>query len=189
MHQGSIRAMRYFIKSHVKTEEMKRILEIGSLVTEVEKYGTGYREHFLQFNKNWIYEGLDIVAGPGVDIVTTDHYRYPIEDDIYDIVISGQVMEHIPDLCRFIEECARVLKPGGLMCMIAPFNWPIHRYPVDCWRILPDGMRFLLKDIANLEIVEIVTRKTDTMGIARKEMGNGRRRGNWEEKIYQAFQG
>jgi hypothetical protein len=41
---------------------------------------------------------------------------------------------------------ARVLKPEGWMFITAPFSWHIHRYPIDCWRFVPDGMRVLFED-------------------------------------------
>lgn len=40
-------------------------------------------------------------------------------------------------------EISRVLKPGGLACIIVPSGGPEHRYPLDCWRFYPDGMRAL----------------------------------------------
>lgn len=95
------------------------------------------------------YTGLDIVAGPNVDIVAADPYRYQIPDGSFDIVISGQAMEHVEQPWRWVPELARVLKPGGTLIIITHHNYPEHRYPVDCWRILPDGMRVLF-DIAGV---------------------------------------
>ena len=41
---------------------------------------------------------------------------------------------------------ARILKPNGTIIIIAPSIWVQHRYPIDCWRFLPDGMRCLLEE-------------------------------------------
>ena len=30
------------------------------------------------------------------------------------------------------------------MLLVAPFVCAEHRYPIDCWRFLPDGLRFFL---------------------------------------------
>jgi len=57
---------------------------------------------------------------------------------------------------------------GGIVCIIAPWQWRYHRYPIDCWRILPDGMEFLLKDVCNFDILEIFLKESDCVGIARK---------------------
>ena len=44
-----------------------------------------------------------------------------------------------------MKEMVRVLKPEGLICIIAPRGFKEHRHPVDCWRFLPDGMRALAR--------------------------------------------
>ncbi|MFA7044577.1 MAG: hypothetical protein WC186_09550, partial [Bacteroidales bacterium] len=45
-------------------------------------------------------------------------------------------------------------KKGGLVCIITPFSVPEHRYPIDCWRILPDGYRYLLEKESDFTILE-----------------------------------
>src|ERR1700758_690440 len=39
----------------------------------------------------------------------------------------------------------RIVRPGGLIFLIAPSRGPEHRYPVDCWRFYPDGYRALAR--------------------------------------------
>ncbi len=39
----------------------------------------------------------------------------------------------------------RVLRPDGLIFLIAPSAGPIHRYPVDCYRFYPDAFSALAK--------------------------------------------
>ena len=60
-------------------------------------------------------------------------------------------MEHVPDLHAFAAEVTRICLPGGLLCMIAPHTWVEHQHPVDCWRIFPDGMRWLFRELEILE--------------------------------------
>lgn len=60
--------------------------------------------------------------------------------DSFDAVISGQAFEHAEFFGVTMAEMARVLKPGGLMCVIAPRGFERHRYPVDCYRFDADGM-------------------------------------------------
>ncbi len=44
----------------------------------------------------------------------------PFAGDSYDLIFSFQTLEHVEDPARTLEECARVLKPGGYMFHIFP---------------------------------------------------------------------
>lgn len=70
---------------------------------------------------------------------------FPIQSDQYDIVLSGQVIEHVDVIWKWIEESKRILRPGGILIIINPVSWPYHEAPIDCWRIYPDGIKALAK--------------------------------------------
>ena len=53
------------------------------------------------------------------------------------------------------------------ICIIAPWQWREHRYPIDTYRYLPDGMRDLF-DYADIKVIEIIKDKTDVVGIGEK---------------------
>lgn len=44
----------------------------------------------------------------------------PYGDNTFDVVYSGEVIEHIYDPDHMLEECKRVLKPGGLLIITTP---------------------------------------------------------------------
>lgn len=116
-----------------ESEELK-ILDVGS-------YNMGGSYKALFDEPAWDYTGMDLVPGAGVDIVVRDCYEWKeIEGAIYDVVISGQAFEHMPYFWLVMQEIARVLKPDGICCIIAPGAGPEHRCPVDCYRFYPDGM-------------------------------------------------
>jgi len=139
------------------------LLDVGSYHVETDTVGT-YRD---VLPPTVIYTGLDMRAGPNVDIVA-EPYRFDIPDGSYDVVISGQCFEHVEYPWMLIAEMARVCVPGGLVVVIAPYKWRVHKYPLDCWRFLPDGMTALFK-WAKLQVLECETLGTDTHGVARKE--------------------
>lgn len=99
------------------------------------------------------YTGFDILPGHNVHILGSDPYDWPLATCCYDYVISGQCVEHVREPWKWIQELARVLKVGGRCCLIAPWAWPKHDFPIDCWRVLPDGMAALL-GYAGLKVME-----------------------------------
>lgn len=139
-----------------------QVLDVGSL----DVNGT-YRP--MVEAREWHYTGLDMAAGRNVDIVTNDPFSYPLESNAYDVVISGSTMEHVTAIWRWVPELVRVLKPGGWLCVVTHVSFPEHRYPVDCWRIMPDGMRYLFDITQELEDYTIATNQTDIAAMARKK--------------------
>ena len=143
MHKSSYLNMERFVKKYIKNDNLD-VLDLGSM----DIHGC-YRPLFLNHN----YVGADISTGPNVDYVIEDPYDWALSDSMFDIVVSGQTFEHIEFFWLTMKEMARVLRPGGLLCLIAPSSGKEHKYPVDCWRFYPDGMKALSK-WANMEVIE-----------------------------------
>jgi SAM-dependent methyltransferase len=99
------------------------------------------------------WDTVDLAARPGMTHAARSEYEFPIAADEYDIVLSGQVLEHVRKPWRWLPEVARVCRPGGHVVTINPVSWPYHEAPVDCWRIYPEGMRALYEE-AGLEVLE-----------------------------------
>lgn len=76
-----------------------------------------------------------------VQIGSLPETRMPFDDASFDVVTCFQVIEHIHGVDRFLQEIARVLRPGGVMVMATPdrrwrlFGWqkPFNRYHVTEW--------------------------------------------------------
>jgi SAM-dependent methyltransferase len=81
--------------------------------------------------------------GDRLTYVMTGEYDIPVQDASFDVVLSGQVIEHVREPWRWVNEAARVCRPGGVVITVNPVSWPYHEAPVDCWRIYPEGMRAL----------------------------------------------
>lgn len=86
------------------------------------------------------YLGIDLLDGPNVDVVMDKPYRFPVASRSVDVVLSGQVFEHVPFFWASMAEIARVLKPNGLAFVTAPSRGHVHNTQ-DCWRYYPDGFR------------------------------------------------
>ena len=153
MHKSSLDKVNAFRNKYLegREDEPLQILDLGS-----QNIGGSYRDFFKV--GRWTYRGMDLDPGENVDIVLEEPYLWKeIESNSVDVLVSGQVFEHIEYFRLTSEEIARVLKPNGLCCIVAPSAGHEHRYPVDCWRFYPDGFDALAR-YADLEVLEVFTR-------------------------------
>lgn len=156
MHQSSYDKVLAFRDQFLSSHEDRplSIIDLGS-----QDVNGSYRPIFDR--PAWRYTGVDMAPGKNVDIVLGHPYRWrELISESADVLISGQAFEHIAQPWAAILEVARVLKPGGVCCIIAPSSGPEHRYPVDCWRIYPDGF-VSLAALAELEVLQTVTQWED----------------------------
>lgn len=73
--------------------------------------GLGY--HHVGFDLG--EPGLRLARAHGVTAVRADARRLPLPDGSVDVVVAGEVLEHVPDLPAVVAELARVLRPGGTL--------------------------------------------------------------------------
>ena len=140
MHVASMAKAEFFVKHYGAAlaspgGPRAKVLEVGSKSYNAQET---YRPLFdpAQFE----YTGLDVEAGPNVDIVPANGYVWQeIPSGTFDICVSGQTFEHNPLFWVTFSEIARVLKPGGYVFIVAPGAGEVHRYPYDCWRFYPDA--------------------------------------------------
>ena len=78
-----------------------------------------------------------------------------IPDNTFDFVISFQVIEHIPNDKLFLEEIARVLKPGGKALITTPnIRMTLSRNPWHIREYLPEELTALAKPIFSRVIMK-----------------------------------
>lgn len=116
--------------------------------------------NFLE-KKTKAYIGVDIEDGfydsSYIDIVGSA-YNVPIEPDSADAVILAQVLEHLEDPFKALEEMKRIIKQDGLLFLSCPFMYPIHSAPHDYVRYTPF---FLKKALQNYGFAVL---QMDTLG-------------------------
>jgi SAM-dependent methyltransferase len=98
------------------------------------------------------YIGIDYVKVDGIDIVhNLNTYPWPFEDNSVDELFCSHYVEHIPHdifnptdtrdgLIQFMDECYRILKPGGKLTIQVPFGSSIRAFQD------PTHRRFLFKE-------------------------------------------
>lgn len=80
--------------------------------------------------------GMDIQARklrfmrrPGRNLVNGSTFALPFADESFEVVISSQVIEHIPEEDAIFRELVRVLEPGGTLILGTPdygtWQWPL----------------------------------------------------------------
>jgi len=65
-----------------------------------------------------LYVGVDIRPGPGVDEVA-DAAWWRGRDELFDLLISTECLEHTPYAAAICHNAYRLLKPGGVFLMTA----------------------------------------------------------------------
>jgi len=148
----SIFASNYLVLSNRRTR-MQKFFSARERVGKVLDVGAQYCPYYPLFRgKCDSYSSLDIVPSPIVDIICNAE-DMPIEDGSYDLVLCTQVLEHCNSPERIINECHRVLRKGGTLIVTVPSIYPVHGYPADNWRFMPDGLRYLLRSFSQVEVL------------------------------------
>lgn len=80
--------------------------------------------------------------------------RLPFPEGAFDAVLSINVLEHVTEPLRVMQEMARVLKPGGALHLMVPQSVRLHYPPHDYYRYTEFGLRHLVEQ-AGLEIEEL----------------------------------
>ncbi len=74
------------------------------------------------FVTGWTHVGVDLsrpglllARAHGVLVAQADVVRLPFADGTFDVVVAGEILEHVEDLAGVVAEVCRVLRPGGTL--------------------------------------------------------------------------
>ena len=147
----SIFAANYMVLSN-RRKRMERFFAQSSGVGRVLDVGAQYCPYYPLFKEKCVsYSSLDMVDTPLVDFVCNAE-EMTIDDASFDLVLCTQVLEHCSYPQKIVDECFRVLAPGGRLIVTVPSVYPVHGYPADNWRFMPDGLRHLLRGFSSVEV-------------------------------------
>ena len=65
--------------------------------------------------------GLDIYPAPGVNAVADLSGSLPLADNSVDVFFAVHILEHLIDFLPLLDECHRVLRPGGVLHVMSPW--------------------------------------------------------------------
>jgi len=132
--------------------------------------GCGDRPYEYLFKKG-TYIGIDVEdSGRPLTNKYPDYFydgsKLPFAENKFDIVISTQVLKHVPNSISFLKEMIRDCKPGGRIIISAPFVWQEHEEPFDYFRFPSFGVGFLLKDLGlTLDVIKKDTSSIETIAM------------------------
>jgi SAM-dependent methyltransferase len=136
--------MEWFCRTYL--QNLKKNVTVVDLGSQCVPGQENTYKKFFQDKSKFNYVGVDIVDGHNVDIVLSEPYAWEkISDNFCDVLICGQVFEHVEFPWITIQEISRITKPDGLICIIVPSMQELHRYPVNCQNYFADGMIALCK--------------------------------------------
>ncbi|NWG03616.1 MAG: class I SAM-dependent methyltransferase, partial [Syntrophaceae bacterium] len=101
-----------------------RLLDVGAgfgfFLSEMKKEGWEVMGvEISQRGVNYAREVLGLVIYPG----SLEKATFP--SNYFDAIAGFYLIEHLPDPIRFLRECHRILKPGGLLLLRYPHTTPI----------------------------------------------------------------
>ncbi|MBL7139438.1 MAG: class I SAM-dependent methyltransferase [Planctomycetes bacterium] len=121
----------HVIATYLKKDQGYRLVDYGC-------GGMPYRPLFEPYASRYI--GVDFPANPRAEVHLRPDATVPAPDGIAQIVLSTQVLEHVPNPFAYLKECRRLLVPGGLLILTTHGIYKYHRDPEDLWRWTSPGL-------------------------------------------------
>jgi ubiquinone/menaquinone biosynthesis C-methylase UbiE len=107
----------------------------GSTILDVGAGTCPYKQYFSHCN----YKTHDFKKYHGVMLGNTTEYgkidyesdinNIPVPDESFDVILCTEVLEHVPEPIRALEEMVRIVKPGGRIFLTAPLGSGLHQLP------------------------------------------------------------
>lgn len=133
-----------FVKKNLSKNKVKgkSVLEVGSRVVNFS-----VRSIFEDYGAR-SYTGIDIIAGPGVDkICAAEDMVRVFEKESFDLLVSTEVLEHVPDWQIVISNFKNIIKPGGFIIISTRSKgFDYHGYPYDFWRFEINDIESIFTD-------------------------------------------
>jgi SAM-dependent methyltransferase len=151
MHQTSYDIVKNFTEKHVPgVTAGQKVLDVGA-THNMWNYGNIFTDLSM------IYKNLDM--SQGADYIVPESFPYDWNvlprGEQFDVVVSGQSLEHDKFFWKTLQNIATVTKPGGIIIIVVPSRGPVHRFPVDCYRFYPDS-QIGFGEIMNAEPIDML---------------------------------
>lgn len=159
----------YWFQRHVVAYELAAARYRGRVVVDAGA-GEGYGTDLLGRTAADVV-GVELVA----DVVAHARRAYPsrrfvqadicdtgLEPGSADVVVNLQVIEHLPDVPRFLAESRRLLRPGGELCVATPNRLtftPHSHEPTNIFHVeefTADELVARLRDVGSFDVTRVL---------------------------------
>lgn len=106
-----------------------------------------YRDLALRHGDS--YTGVDwenSPHSPRADVIADLNQPIDLPTASADTILCVSVLEHLRRPDAFLQEAARLLKPGGVLLLQVPWQWTLHEMPYDFFRYSPAALTDMLTD-------------------------------------------
>jgi SAM-dependent methyltransferase len=114
-------------------------------------FGAGSSPYKMYF-PNADYRRADILATPDLRYRIEPDSRIDEQAEVFDLVLSTQVLEHVENVNAYLEESFRLLKNGGVLLVTTHGIWEEHGVPYDFQRWTEEGLKRDLKIAGYIDI-------------------------------------
>lgn len=106
---------------------------------------------------------------PGLPVVRANLVALPFATGSHDVVVSLQTIEHLWDQEQFLAECARVVRPGGLIVISTPNT-----------KTFPPGNIYHPKELDAEQLYELISQVAEVESLT--GLQHGQRIRTWESQ-------
>ena len=113
--------LEWFVDNYVKSNSFLNKKQLPLTVLDIGSYnGNGLCQNIFTSDM-FEYTTADMENGPNIDVILEKPYSWDtIAENSFDIIFSGQPIMQMEFYWITFKEIVRILKPEGLLCIIAP---------------------------------------------------------------------
>ena len=140
------------VSHQLKLEDDATCIDWGSQHRHMFQCSTWY-EYAFSDRKNSFERATPTRSGR---VVGSIHNLSHAPEQLLSFAMVTEVFEHIPYFWQGMPQLYRLMKPGGIIVLTAPFAYPFHPMPGDYWRYSPTGLWHAAESVG-LRVCAMVT--------------------------------